>query len=62
VEILKMNNIEVKGLIFNGEQNKSSEDFILNYTKLECLGRVNFEKNIDKNVLKKYAEQFREDL
>jgi dethiobiotin synthetase len=57
-EILKMNNIEVKGLIFNGETNKYSEDFILNYTKLECLGRVNFEENIDKNVVKKYAEQF----
>jgi dethiobiotin synthetase len=58
VEILKMNNIEVKGLIFNGKQNESSEDFILNYTKLECLGRVNFEENIDKSVVKKYAEQF----
>ena len=58
-EILKINNIEVEGLIFNGEQNKYSEDFILNYTKLECLGRVNFEENIDKNVVKKYAEQFR---
>lgn len=58
VEILKMNNIEVKGLIFNGKPNKSSEDFILNYTKLECLSRVNFEENIDKNVVKMYAEQF----
>jgi dethiobiotin synthetase len=59
VEVLKINNIEVKGLIFNGEQNKYSEDFILNYTKLECLGRVNFEAEIDKNVVRKYAEQFR---
>ncbi len=59
VEILKMNNIEVKGLIFNGEQNKYSEDFILNYAKLQCLGRVDFEENIDKNVVIKYAEQFR---
>jgi dethiobiotin synthetase len=58
VEILKMNNIEVKGLIFNGETNKSSEDFILNFTKLKCLGKVSFEENIDKNVVKKYAEQF----
>jgi dethiobiotin synthetase len=62
VEVLKMNNILVKGLIFNGEQNKSSEDFILNYTKLECLGRVNFEENIDKNVVKKYANYFIEKL
>jgi dethiobiotin synthetase len=60
VEILKIHNIPVKGLIFNGEQNKYSEDFILNYTKLECLGRVNFEENIDKSVVKKYAEQFRD--
>lgn len=59
VEVLKMNNIEVKGLIFNGEQNKYSEDFILNYTKLECLGRVIFEENINKNAVRKHAEQFR---
>jgi dethiobiotin synthetase len=57
-EILKLNNIPVKGLIFNGEQNKSSEDFILNYTKLECLARVNFEENINKNVVNKWAECF----
>jgi dethiobiotin synthetase len=57
-EILKINNISVKGLIFNGEQNKSSEDFILNYTKLECLGRVNFEEKIEKNVVRKWAERF----
>jgi dethiobiotin synthetase len=62
VEFLKMNNITLKGLIFNGERNKSSEDFILNYTKLECLGRVNFEENIDKNVVKKYANYFIEKL
>ena len=58
VEILKLNNIPIKGLIFNGEPNKSSEDFILNYTKLVCLGRTNFEKTIDKNVVKMYADQF----
>jgi len=57
-EILKLNNIPVKGLIFNGEQNKYSEDFILNYTKLECLARVNFEENINKNVVNKWAECF----
>ncbi|PWK26374.1 dethiobiotin synthetase [Arcicella aurantiaca] len=55
-ELLKLNNIPVKGLIFNGEQNKSSEDFILNYTKLDCLARVNFEENINKIVVKKWAE------
>lgn len=51
VEILKLNNIPIKGLIFNGEQNKSSESFILNYTKVELLGRVDFEKNINKDTI-----------
>jgi dethiobiotin synthetase len=61
-EILKINNIPVKGLIFNGEPNKSSEDFILNYTKLERLGRVNFEEKIDKDVVRKWAEIFKKIL
>ncbi len=55
-EILKLNNIPVKGLIFNGEQNKASEDFILNYTKLDCLGLVNFEENITKETVKKWSK------
>lgn len=55
-EILKLNNIPVKGLIFNGEQNKASEDFILKYTKLDCLGRVNFEENITKETVKKWSK------
>jgi dethiobiotin synthetase len=58
VEILKQQKIEIKGLIFNGLPNKSSEDFILNYTGLECLGRVDFEENINKNVVRKWANMF----
>lgn len=58
VEILKLNNISIKGIIFNGEPNKSSEDFILNYTKLAYLGRTHFEEVINKNVVKTYANQF----
>ena len=59
-EILKLSNIPVKGLIFNGEQNKYSEDFILNYTKLDFLGRIDFEEIINKEVVKNYAINFRE--
>lgn len=61
-EVLRMNGIEVKGLIFNGIENKSSEDFILNHTKLVCLGRVNYEEVISKNVVKSYADQFTNNL
>ena len=59
VEILKMNNIDIKGVIFNGEENKSSEEFILNYTKIKFLGRVNVEAFISKDIVKKYAVDFR---
>ena len=57
IAILKQQNIPIKGLIFNGQQNISSEDFILNYTGLDCLGRVDFEEIIDKNVVKKWADK-----
>jgi len=60
IEILKLNNINIKGLIFNGEQNKSSEDFILNYAKLNFLGRIGFEENINKDIVKKYSVNFRD--
>jgi dethiobiotin synthetase len=61
VELLKLNNIPIKGLIFNGEPNKYSEDFILNYTQVPCMGNVNFEENINKHTVKKWAETFRFD-
>jgi dethiobiotin synthetase len=57
VEILKQQKIEIKGLIFNGLPNKSSEDFILNYTGLECLGKVDLEESIDKTIVKKWADK-----
>ena len=59
VEILKLNDISIKGIIFNGQQNISSEDFILNYTKLDFLGRIDFEQNLNKDRVKKYAVNFR---
>lgn len=58
ITVLKQQNIPIKGLIFNGKPNISSENFILSYTDLECLGNINFEKNIDKDVVKKWAKVF----
>lgn len=58
VEVLKQHKLPIKGLIFNGKQNISSEDFILKFTGLECLGKVDFEENIDNNVVKKWAINF----
>jgi dethiobiotin synthetase len=59
VEVLKTRSINLLGIIFNGERNPYSEEFILNYTGVKRLGRVNKEVIIDKIVIKKYASEFR---
>jgi dethiobiotin synthetase len=39
-EALKQRNVPVKGIIFNGETNPSTEDYILTYTGLKPLGHI----------------------
>lgn len=40
VQALQSYNIPIKGIIFNGEPNRESEQYILNYTKLKKLGEI----------------------
>jgi dethiobiotin synthetase len=40
VEILKQRGIDIKGIIFNGNADASSEEYILTYTGVPLLGRV----------------------
>ncbi|HEU4718743.1 MAG TPA: dethiobiotin synthase, partial [Bacteroidia bacterium] len=62
VDALRFREIPVKGLVFNGAPHKLSEDIILSYSGLKCLGRIQKESVINQEVVKKYAEQFRENL
>lgn len=39
-EALRQHRIAVKGIIFNGDEDESSQEYILNYTKLPFLGRI----------------------
>ncbi|MEO7212448.1 dethiobiotin synthase [Mucilaginibacter sp.] len=39
-EVLKQRGIPIKGIIFNGETNASSEEYILNYTGISLLGTI----------------------
>ncbi|MGB3947126.1 MAG: dethiobiotin synthase [Bacteroidia bacterium] len=57
-EALKTRNIPIAGIIFNGETNKSSEAFILKYTQLKCLLRINEEKQLTKETIIKYKNAF----
>lgn len=62
IEILKNRNINVVGIIFSGDENQSTETIILNKTGLKCIGRIENEPYFDQNVIKYYADQFRENL
>ncbi|MGO9482931.1 MAG: dethiobiotin synthase [Candidatus Kryptoniota bacterium] len=59
VESILRKGIPLLGIIFNGGANKSSDDFIMNYSKAKLLGFVDEEKVINKAVIRKYAGAFR---
>ena len=53
---LKRRNINVLGIIFNGEENKASEAIVLKHSGYKCLLRINKEENINQETIKKYAQ------
>lgn len=62
IEALQNRKINIGGIIFNGNENKSSEEIILSKTRLKCIGRIEDEPYFDKNVIKEYADLFYENL
>lgn len=59
VEALKTRSIDLLGIIFNGERNSATEEFILNYTGVKCLAKINRENMINKTLISKYADEFK---
>mgnify|MGYP002389371798 FL=1 len=62
IEALKAKGLKVAGIIFNGAENTDTESLILNRTGINCIGRIDEEPYFDKNVVKEYAEAFRDAL
>jgi dethiobiotin synthetase len=58
----KLRNIPIKGIIFNGESRPEAEDFILKYTQLPCLLRIEKHPEMNKRIVLKYAEEIRRRL
>lgn len=52
---LKSNNLPVKGIIFNGEENIESERIILHHTSYPCLLKIRRETTINSETVNKYA-------
>lgn len=62
IEALQNRKVNIAGILFSGDENISSETIILNKTKVKSLGRINHEPYFDQNVIKEYADLFREGL
>ena len=61
-EALKSRNLTVAGIIFSGDENKATEEIILNKTKAKFIGRIENEPYFDQNVIQYYADLFRDNL
>ena len=59
---LKRRGVEVKGIVFNGQSNPASEDIILKHTGYPCLLRIKNEKEINHEVVRRYAAELKEVL
>ena len=62
IEALQNRKLNIGGIIFSGNENKASESIILNKTGINCIGRIDQEPYFDQNVIREYADLFRENL
>ncbi len=62
IEAIQNRGFKVAGIIFSGSENKSTESLILNKTGIKCIGRIDEEPYFDQNVIKEYADLFRDNL
>jgi dethiobiotin synthetase len=64
--LLTINTLKEKGfdigLIYSGDEHKSTESIIEKMTGVKVIGRINDEPYFDRNVIKEYAERFRKQL
>ncbi|WP_289023470.1 dethiobiotin synthase [uncultured Salegentibacter sp.] len=60
IEALKSRGLHCFGIIFSGEENKTTESIIEKMSGVNILGRIEQEPYFDQNVIKEYAEIFRE--
>ena len=57
IQELRRRNIPIIGIVFNGEHTPQTENFILQYSQLPLLFRVDMEEKIDKQTILKYSKQ-----
>ncbi len=60
LEILRIRNISLKGIIFNGESDSYSEELILNFAGVESIGRIPLINNLNKSSVMEAGRQLNE--
>lgn len=56
-EVLKSRGIEVKGIIFVGDENKNTEEIILKITQLDFIARIPWSDNVDRPFIIEQAKR-----
>ena len=51
IDAIKQRNLPLRGIIFNGNPNPESEEVILKYSGLKCIGRIPEAANLDKKFV-----------
>jgi dethiobiotin synthetase len=59
IEMLKAKALNIVGILFSGDEHKTTESIIQKMTNIPVLGRINEEKNINQEVVKRYADLFK---
>lgn len=58
LEALKRRGVQIAGIVFNGGPHVEAEHFIMEYSKVPCLGRVEREESITPEVIEKYVRRW----
>jgi len=58
IDVLKGRGMKILGIVFNGAPHQLSEDIIVDYSGLKVLGRINKEKDLNSEVISRYAKEF----
>ena len=59
IELLKQRNIRIKGILFNGKENKDTESIITKMSDIEVLGRIDELENLNKSVINSIAQDLK---
>lgn len=62
IEALRQRNLNIFGIIFSGDEHPSTEKIIERKSGVPILGRIDEEPYVDANVVREYAERFRDRL